>query len=65
MRHNEGSCAFGKDFLGTHTNTSTDILPIPSCKIHTLHTHGTHGGGSLHGQVRVSFTISSLCCRPG
>lgn len=48
-----------------HTHTSTDILPIPSCKIHTLHTHGTHGGGSLHGQVRVSFTISSLCCRPG
>lgn len=62
MRHNEGSCAFGKDFLGTHTHKHRYS---PNSIMQNTHTHGTHGGGSLHGQVRVSFTISSLCCRPG
>lgn len=55
---NEGSCAFGKNFLGAH------MLLIPSYTQYTCrltYTHTAHmEGRDLHGQVRVSFSISSV-----
>lgn len=61
MRHSEGSCAFGKDFLGTHTHTHRYSPNSIMQNTHTTHSrHTWRWESSWTGEGQLYYQLSVL-----